>query len=167
MKKTAIFTILALLLTFSSAFAKIGVFSFQEVLSKSKKGQEAAEVIKAKYAKLGKELEAQYKEIKEKEEAFKKQYNSLKPEARDQKQLELNKIANSFEEQKKFNGKEFDRFQQKQINEIRDDIVKIINKLGKELGYDAIFEAQNSGVIYVDEKVDITNIVIERYNREK
>jgi outer membrane protein len=58
----------------------------------------------------------------------------------------------------------------RELNKKRDDmlaqiderVMPVINQVGKELGYTMIFRKFESGLIYADDTVDITNVVIQR-----
>ena len=41
-------------------------------------------------------------------------------------------------------------------------VMPVINQVGKELGYTLIFRKFESGLIYADEAVDITPVIIQR-----
>lgn len=45
---------------------------------------------------------------------------------------------------------------------IDDRVMPVINQVGKDLGYTLIFRKFESGLIYADEAVDITSVVIQR-----
>ena len=48
------------------------------------------------------------------------------------------------------------------LGQIDQRVMPVINQLGKELGYTLIFRKFESGLIYADEAVDITKVVIQR-----
>jgi outer membrane protein len=58
----------------------------------------------------------------------------------------------------------------RELNKKRDDmlaqiderVMPVINQVGKELGYTMIFRKFESGLIYADDTIDITNVVIQR-----
>jgi outer membrane protein len=77
--------------------------------------------------------------------------------------------------QKQYEDKEIylRRFQDdatRELNKKRDEILAqidkqvmpVINQVGKEMGFTLIFRKFESGLIYADETVDITNTIIER-----
>ena len=41
-------------------------------------------------------------------------------------------------------------------------VMPVINQVGKEMGYTLIFRKFESGLIYADEAIDITNVIIQR-----
>lgn len=48
------------------------------------------------------------------------------------------------------------------LAQIDERVMPVINKVGKELGYTLIFRKFESGLIYADEAVDITGVVVQR-----
>lgn len=54
--------------------------------------------------------------------------------------------------------------QEKMLLEIQNQVMPIINAVGKENGYTMIFNKFESGMVYVDEAIDITDEVMVRLN---
>ena len=61
----------------------------------------------------------------------------------------------------------------RQLAEINQDIEPLggdnprhqrINAVGREFGYAMIFNKYQSGLVYADDAIDVTNLVIERFN---
>ena len=50
------------------------------------------------------------------------------------------------------------------FGEIENEIMPIITRAGTELQYTLIFNKFNSGLLYAGENVDITDLILERYN---
>jgi outer membrane protein len=48
------------------------------------------------------------------------------------------------------------------LAQIDERVMPVINKVGKELGYTLIFRKFESGLIYADEAVDITGVIVQR-----
>ena len=48
------------------------------------------------------------------------------------------------------------------LGQIDQQVMPVINQVGKELGYTLIFRKFESGLIYADEAIDITDSVIKR-----
>jgi outer membrane protein len=48
------------------------------------------------------------------------------------------------------------------LGQIDDKVMPVINQVGKEMGYTLIFRKFESGLIYADDAIDITNSVIQR-----
>jgi outer membrane protein len=52
----------------------------------------------------------------------------------------------------------------KMINDMQKSVYDIANDLGEKEKYTIIIEKKNAGVIYIADQVDITDIVIRKYN---
>jgi len=61
--------------------------------------------------------------------------------------------------------RELAELQKKEFAKIEEDVLKIISEVGKELGYTMIFNKYQGGLVYADESVDITALVIERFDQ--
>jgi outer membrane protein len=48
------------------------------------------------------------------------------------------------------------------LGQIDQRVMPVINQAGKDLGYTLIFRKFESGLIYADEAIDITNVIIQR-----
>ena len=51
------------------------------------------------------------------------------------------------------------------ISPIINDINEILNRIGKEEEYDYIFDAEQGGVLFADEKYDISEYILEELNK--
>jgi outer membrane protein len=78
------------------------------------------------------------------------------------KQLENKNIAmRRFEDDAK---RELEDARRKQLGGLEAKILPIINAIGQEQGFTLIFNKFQSGLVYADEAVDITDEVIQRFN---
>ncbi len=48
------------------------------------------------------------------------------------------------------------------LKQIDERVMPVINQAGKDLGYTLIFRKFESGLIYADEAIDITGVIIQR-----
>jgi Skp family chaperone for outer membrane proteins len=53
------------------------------------------------------------------------------------------------------------------FNKIQRELLPIIEQIGKDLDLDVIFDLRNSGAIYFNPRIDITEEVIKRYDASK
>src|SRR5205085_1681621 len=50
------------------------------------------------------------------------------------------------------------------MQELNQKIMPVVDQLGKEMGLAAIFNKYESGLIYASEAIDVTDVVIKRFN---
>ncbi len=63
--------------------------------------------------------------------------------------------------------RELQELQLRLFNKVKGELLPIIEQLGKEKGFDIIFDLANSGALYFSPEIDITDEVIKRYDASK
>jgi Skp family chaperone for outer membrane proteins len=48
------------------------------------------------------------------------------------------------------------------LGQIDVKVMPVINQFGKEMGYTAVFRKFESGLIYADDSIDVTALIIQR-----
>lgn len=154
-------------LTASSAFAqKIAYVDLQRALLEVEDGKKAK-------AKLKRDFDKKQKELDKKQEAVKKMKDDLEAgammmteDAKRAKAMELQKQM--YELQQLYMQLQGDLSQKEAeaTRKIFDRMGTIIEKIGKEKGYDLILEKTESSVLYAKSGMDITSELIKRYNQK-
>ncbi|HKV12697.1 MAG TPA: OmpH family outer membrane protein [Thermoanaerobaculia bacterium] len=141
---------------------KIAVIDTEKILLSSQTGKKAlADLKKLQEAKEG-EIRAKAQELKELQTKISEGRLSLA-------QDKLADLGKQYEE-KEINLRRFQDDATRELNKKRDEILgqidqrvmPVINQAGKEMGYTLIFRKFESGLIYADEAIDITNAIIQR-----
>jgi len=168
MKRIIITFILALSIPLASAAfgadgVKLGSVDIQKLLLLSDAGKEAKEQLAGKANKLEGEKNAREEELKKLKAELERQNVVLADDARKakeqnfmQKRKELDRFLKDAQEEMQAKNDEL-------TNRIVDEIVKIIQEYGRKNGYTIVF-VKNEGMIYVDEKADLTNEVLNAFN---
>ena len=165
--RTIIVLAAAIALGAGSVFAadvKIGVFDFQRVSEETARGQE----LRANLEKFGDkkkgEITSKENELKAMEDKYKAEAFSLTAEKRSQmekdiqkKQLDLQSFRDSAQKEMQIEVNEA----QGKFNE---QLLSIINTLGKERGYTLVFAKEQ--VAFASDAADMTSELIERFNQE-
>ncbi|MGA1862424.1 OmpH family outer membrane protein [Deferribacter thermophilus] len=169
MKKKFGILFLAIFFVFiGSAYAelKIAVVNMQKALDECDAGKAAVEEMKKLYSAKQQEINEKQNELKRMQEEINNQSSLLSEDA---KQAKLDDYQKKLKDLKRFvadSNEELKKKEQEFISKIATDLKEVVEKLGKELKYDIILEVRESGVLYNSDKVDITNLVVERYNKE-
>jgi outer membrane protein len=141
---------------------KIAIIDTEKILLSSATGKKAlADLKKLQEQKEG-EVRAKAAELKELQTKISEGRLSLA-------QDKLAELGKQYEE-KEIALRRFQDDATRELNKRRDEVLgqidqqvmPVINKAGKELGYTLIFRKFESGLIYADEAVDITNVIIQR-----
>jgi outer membrane protein len=60
--------------------------------------------------------------------------------------------------------REMQKLEQEIMNPIEEQILRVINQVGQEQGYTLIFKKFQSGLVYADESIDLSPMVIQRFD---
>jgi outer membrane protein len=142
----------------------VAVIDVQRVVTESDPGKEAIQKLKAISDAKVQEGQSLQQEAAALQEQFNKQRFTVSEErlAEMTKELEDKTIAiRRFEDDAK---RELDEARRRELGGLEQRILPIIDQIGKERGYTLIFNKFQSGLVYADEAVDITDDVITRFN---
>jgi outer membrane protein len=165
--KALVATIAALVIAAAlpaAAQSKVAVIDVQRVVTESDPGKEAIQKLKAISDAKVQEGQSLQQEAAALQEQFNKQRFTVSEErlAEMTKELEDKTIAiRRFEDDAK---RELDEARRRELGGLEQRILPIIDQIGKERGYTLIFNKFQSGLVYADEAVDITDDVITRFN---
>jgi outer membrane protein len=141
---------------------KIAVIDTEKILMNSAAGKKAlAELKKVQDAKE-KDLVGRQQEIKDLQAKLSDGRLSLAQDKLDdlQKQLEDKVIA--LRRLQDDAQRDFTKKRDDVLGQIDQQVMPVINQTGKQLGYTLIFRKFESGLIYADEAIDITDSIIQR-----
>ena len=167
MRKSLLMVVVALLAVTTVAWAetKIAVVDVQRVIDDSEKGQQARELLKQKFEQEKTSLEKEGKEIALLKEDFDKQSAVLTPEKRADREQELRQRIKDFNRLKKDKQDSFNAQQMEVLRQVMARVMEVVQTVAKENGYTAVFDATNGPVLYAGEGVDITDLIIQRFNQ--
>lgn len=146
---------------------KVGVVNSQEVLEKSAEGKRVLAQLQDKDKRNQAELSRRDAEIQDLQTRLNTQRLTLTPEALrnlsadlQRKQTERNRFYEDA-------GREMNELADRLFQRIQNELLPIIEQMGKENGLDVIFDLGKSGAIYFSPTVDLTADVIIRYDASK
>jgi outer membrane protein len=148
----------------AAAQLNVAVIDVQRVVTESDPGREALADLKQLSDAKVQEGQSLQQELTALREQFNKQRFTLSEEklAEISKQIEDRTIAlQRFEDDAQ---RELNEARRRTLGGLEQRIMPVINDLGKERGFTLIFNKFQSGLVYADEAVDITDDVIRRFN---
>ncbi len=151
----------------ATAPAQIAVIDVQRVLAQSAPGKAAYERLKKMQDDRAAKLQSMNNELKSLDE----QINGKKMSLAEDKLAEMNK---QFAEKKialqrfaQDAEREMGEARDRQLQELEKQILPVINALGKEMGFAMIFNKYESGLVYASAAIEITDMVVKRFNDSK
>ncbi|SFM90962.1 OmpH family outer membrane protein [Thermodesulforhabdus norvegica] len=149
------------------ADVKIGFFDLDRVLRESKWGQDVQAKLKAEEEKLKAQITAKQEEFRKLREDFQKKRSIMGEEARKKKIDELR--------QKQEEGQRFIMESQQKMQNLGEELMKplvekvfeVVKELAKKEKLDFVFEARRSGLVYGEDKYDLTKKIIEMVDKAR
>ena len=153
--------------TTDAAGTRIGYVDIQKVLVRSVAGVAAREQLERESSGMQKDAEARRTEIDKLRDELEKKGLVLSVDAKREKEEILQRKARDYNRMREDLTKELQRKEQQMVNRIGQEVVVVIEKLGKDRGFLLIMEKRGAAVIYGDPEGDMTEEVIKLYDQEK
>lgn len=145
---------------------KIAVIESERIVTDSTKGKAALEQLKAlreqKVAE-GRDLQNEIVDLKKRLDEGGNALSQDK-QAELKKQLEDKTIA--FRRFQDDADRELGKVRDETLAKIEREVLEVIDQIGREGGYTVILNKYQSGLVYADDAIDITDQVIERFNAQ-
>jgi outer membrane protein len=148
----------------AAAQSKVAVIDVQRVVTESDPGKEVMGRLRTLSDAKAQEGQGLQQELATLQDQFNKQRFTVSEarQAEMSKEIEDKQIAiRRFQDDAQ---RELQEAQRRELGSLEEQILPIINQIGQEQGYTLIFNKFQSGLVYADEAVDITDSVITRFN---
>lgn len=162
-------TIITTLMCSSVAFsvAKYGVVNMQKIIVSVQEGKSARTALEKEIKEKEKTLMEQKAELDKMNEEWKSQAALLSDDAKMKKQQEFQqKVMNLRNEEMKFQG-EIKQKENEATQKIAIKVSQLVNDMAKDKKLEAIFEVNSSGLLYLQDPIDLTDEVIKAYDGKK
>jgi len=147
----------------ASAVVKVGFVDMQKAITSTKSFQKEMAKYQASYKGEQKKIQAKEEKIKKQKDELEKQKFVMSPDLISKKEEAWRAEYKSF---KRYVQDENEKFQRKRDEMGRAILVKmmaVVRKLGKEKKFTVILE--NKSVLFNDTTVDLTNLVVKRFDK--
>jgi outer membrane protein len=166
----ALGTFLLLFASASGAWAqdmKVGYVDLQRALLEVEDGKKAKARLKREFDKKQKQLDEKQKQVKKMKDELESGAMMMTEEAKRQKATELQKKMYELQQLYLQLQGDLTKKEAEATKEIFDRMGDIIQKIGRDKGYDLILEKTESSVLFARPSMDLTDEVIKRYNSRK
>ena len=153
--------------TASAADVKIGYVDMQRALNSSEAGKEAKEQLAARLKKYQDEINGKQDELKKLKDELEKQGMLLSESARAGKEKDYQLKLKEFQRFTKDAQDELQGKDEEFTRKILEEMEKVIKEYGRTNGYAFIFAKNDSLMVYVNEKADVTEEVLKIFNATK
>jgi outer membrane protein len=145
---------------------KIGVVDIDQAIAATDEGKAAREEFARKQREAQAKIQPMLDRYKALEEELKAKKFVLSDEALFQKQLDMVEMRNQIQNRMKEIEGQMQVDQRRLEGPLITKLGDIIEELGKSQGFTLILRRGAQGVLYTREALDVTDLVIERYNKK-
>lgn len=147
-----------------AADTKIGYVDLQKALNVSDAGKAAKEKISKKVKEYEGQIEQKKEELKQAKEDLEKQALLLSDEARSARERDYQGKVKDFQRFTKDVQEELQMKDADFTRKILEEILKLVSDIGEKEKFTAIFEKNESSLIYADSGIDLTDRIVKEYN---
>ena len=144
----------------------IGVVDLDQAITSTNEGRAAREEFDRKKRKAEQKIIPMMEEYREQLQELEAKKFVLSDDARFQKQLDLAEIQNRIENERKEMEGQLQVDRERLIGPLRTKLVKIVEEVGREEGFSLILHRKSPGIMYSKEALDVTDLIIERFNKK-
>jgi len=148
----------------SAQAAKIGVVDLQRAINETEDGRKSKDKLKKLFESRQTGLDKKQEDLKKLKEEIEKQQSLWTPEVRQQKFESYQKQLADLQQIYVDYQRELAEKEGELTKTIVERMEKILRRIGQTDGYTLIMERSEAGIIYVPTNLDLTDIVIQRYN---
>lgn len=166
----SLFIAMCLLACFSisaSASDKIAVVDLQRCIQETAEGKKIYQELKAKKDAMQRRLDEKQEELLKLKEDLEKQSMMLSVDAKEDKQKEFERKGREFKYMYDDLSEEMQKAEAEAKKQILQDLETVVLRIGEKEKYQIIFERRSSGIMFVNEALDITGEVIKAYDQMK
>ena len=145
---------------------RIGVVDVEQAFNSTDEGKAAREELARKQREAQAAIQPLVDEIQAKEEDLQAKRFVLSDEALFQKQLDLKELQNQIENKVKQLQGQLQLDQTRIQGPLEKKLRDIISEARKGAGFTVIFARDAPGLLYTREALDITDLVVEKYNQK-
>jgi outer membrane protein len=145
---------------------KIGIVDIDQAISSTDEGKAAREEFARKQREAEQQMQPLMDRYKGVEEELKAKKFVLSEEALFQKQLDLAEMRNLIQNKIKELEGQLQVDQKRLEGPLTAKLVEIITDVGKTQGFTLILRRGTPGVLYTREALDVTDLIIQRYNQK-
>jgi len=143
---------------------KIGVINVERLVQESALGKEAFNRVKKLNDQKKDEADKLSKELRDMEQKLADQGSALADDKRESLQKTYQEKAIAFKRFQDDANRDLEAAQKKELADLEKRVFPVINQVGKEKGYTLILNKFQSGLVYADDSVDVTDEVLKVFN---
>lgn len=146
---------------------KIGVVDLDQAINSTEEGKAAREELARKQREAKEKVQPLFDRYNKLRDELESKKFALSDEALFQKQLDLAELQNQIQSRLKELEGQLKVDRERLEGPLRAKLTKIVEEIGKQQGFTLILARGTPGLLYSREALDITDLVIKKFNEKK
>lgn len=146
---------------------KIGFVDMQRALNESAEGKKALTELKSLMEQKRASLQQEKDIIEQKKEELDNQGLLLNEATRLEREEEIRRLERDHSRRFSDTKDELSGLEGKYTGRIRTELLEVVNTIGQEKSYLLVLEKQFSAILYAPDSIDMTDLVIQRFDELK
>jgi len=146
---------------------KIGIVDLDQAVGATEEGKAARDELERRKREAELELQPMIERYQQLAEEYQKKRPVLAPDKLREMELDITELQGRLElKQSEAQSRlrvDFERL----VGPMREKLVKVVGDIGREHGFSLIMMRNMPGIMYAREALDITDLVIKKFNEEK
>jgi len=147
-----------------AAEGKLGYVDMQRALNNSAAGKDAKQQLQVKLKAYQDQINAKQDELQKLKGDLEKQGVALSETARAAKEKDYQQKLKDFQRFTKDAEEDLQARDGEFTKKLVEAMSKVVNEYGRKNGYSIIFDARGAGMLYADQKTDLTDEIIKVFN---
>jgi outer membrane protein len=147
------------------AAPKMGYFDLQVVLQTSNWGKQSNDQFKVQGEKIKQDVDEKARAFKTAREEFEKKREVMDEKARNKRLQELQTMQNEGEKLIMESNAKLSKLSQELSAPLVEKIIEIVKRIGKDDKFDYVFERDKGGIVFANDKEDLTERIISELNK--
>ena len=143
---------------------KLGFFDRQTIVDRSEMGKEGGKKFKAEMEKVRVSLEDKRREVEALQDEANKKKLIWSEEVAKTKLQELFAKKQTLDRAVVQANRELERLEQELLQPLKEQMLAVVDRIGKEEGYTMIFEREVAGLFYAPTSLNLTDRIIRELN---
>ena len=149
-----------------NAQVKIGVVDLQRAINETEDGRQAKRRLTKLFEERQKKLDTAQNSLKSQKESIERQQDVLSEDALKKKVEKYQEDLMALQTEYVDYQRELSTKEAELTKKILDRMQAILRRIGQTDGYTLIVEANEGGVVWVPSNLDLTDVLIQRYNSQ-
>ncbi|MEM7435578.1 MAG: OmpH family outer membrane protein [Myxococcota bacterium] len=145
---------------------KIGVVDLQRAINETEDGRQAKRRLTKLFEERQKKLDGAQESLKSQKENIERQQGVLSEDALKKKVEKYQEDLMALQTEYVDYQRELSTAEAELTKKILDKMQSILRRIGQTDGYTLIIEANEGGVVWVPSNLDLTDVLIQRYNAQ-